>query len=224
MDCAPCAYPVFVRGGRSTDAVALYEVFVGEEYAITKSLSASPFVIDGGANVGMASLYFLNRYPGSKVVAVEPDPANFEICRKNLAPYGDRVVLVLGAIWKSAGSLALEPGADEWVTTVRGDRQGTVEAFTVPRLMTHGNGTVDLLKLDIEGSEREVFGAGAEEWLPHVRNIAIELHGDDCKDTYFRALEGYRYDLSMHTSWTGMVNGLPASCYVALCQNLCRES
>src|SRR5579863_320629 len=218
------AHPVFIRGGRSSDAIALYDVLVTQEYAIGANLRSPAFIIDGGANVGMASLYFLNRYPSARVVAVEPDDANLEICRMNLAPYGNRVTLIHGAIWKSAGRLSLEAGQQEWVNRVRDDQSGSVEAFALTSLIGLGDGKVDLLKLDIEGSELEVFGPEAQEWLPVVRNIAIELHGEDRKDHFFAALQGYRYDLSLHTTWTDPAAGSSMSCYLAICQNLREES
>jgi FkbM family methyltransferase len=217
-------HPVFIRGGQSSDAVALYEVLVTQEYAISATLDSPAFIIDGGANVGMASLYFLNRYPAARVVAVEPDDANLEVCRMNLAPYGNRVTLIHGAIWKCAGRLALEAGQQEWVNRVRDDQSGSVEAFTLGSLIAPGGGRVDLLKLDIEGSELEVFGPDAQEWLPGVRNIAIELHGEDRKDRFFAALKGYRYDLSLHRTWTDPDAGSSMSCYLAICQNLRDEA
>jgi FkbM family methyltransferase len=218
-------HPVYIRGGQSTDAVALYEVLVTQEYALTVDLDSPAFIIDGGANVGMASLYFLNRYPAARVVAVEPDAANLELCRKNLEPYGERVTLLQGAIWKSGGgSLSLETGEQAWSSRVLDDRAGSIEAFTVPSLIARGGGKVDLLKLDIEGSEGEVFGPEAQEWLPKVRNIAIELHGEERKTRFFAALEGYRYDLSLHRTWTDPADGSPMNCYLAICQNLQRAA
>ena len=211
-------HPVYVRGGGSSDAIALYEVLVTQEYALTATLDSPAFIIDGGANIGIASLYFLNRYPSSRVIAVEPDTANFELCRMNLGPYGDRAILVKGAIWKNEGRLALEAGEQEWVTRVRDDRPGSVEAFTIPTLIARGDGKVDLLKLDVEGSELEIFGPEAQQWLPSVRNIAIELHGEDRKTRFLAALEGYRYDLSLHLTWTDPAE--TSSCYLAICQNL----
>jgi len=213
-------HPIFIRGGQSSDAVALYEVLVTQEYALTAELETSPLIIDGGANIGVASLYFLNRYPRARVIAVEPDPANLELCRMNLAPYGNRVTLIHGAIWKSGGRLTLEMGRQEWLSRVRDDQSGSIEAFTIPSLMEHGDGKIDLLKLDIEGSEGEVFGPDAREWLPRVRNIAIELHGEENKARFLAALIGYRYDLSLHRTWTDSASGSSDSCYLAICQNL----
>jgi FkbM family methyltransferase len=217
-------HPIFIRGGKSSDAVALYEVLVTQEYALTANMDSPAFIIDGGANIGMASLYFLNRYPSARVVAIEPESTNFELCRMNLGPYGDRVVLIQGAIWKSAGRLALDLGEQEWVNRVRNDQFGTVEAFTIPSLIARSDGKVDLLKLDIEGSEIEIFEPDARKWLPSVRNIAIELHGDDRKDRFFAALAGYRYDLSLEHTWSDPAAGPSSNCYLAICQNLHSQS
>jgi hypothetical protein len=49
--------------------------------------------------------------------------------------------------------------------------------------------------VDIEGAEAAIF-AGDHEWLGDVKNIAIELHGEDCKRSFFEAMGRYRYDLS----------------------------
>ena len=59
-----------------------------------------------------------------------------------------------------------------------------------------GAGRVDLLKVDIERSELEVFDSSSASWLPKVRNICIELHGDDCKEVFMHALKDFEYDLS----------------------------
>jgi hypothetical protein len=107
---------------------------------------------------------------------------------------------------------------------VRDDRCGSIEAYTIPSLMDYGSGKVDLLKLDIEGSESEVFGPDAREWLPRVRNIAIELHGEANKARFFATLMGHRYDLSLHCTWADPAIGSYAYCYLAICQNLRLES
>jgi predicted O-methyltransferase YrrM len=42
-------------------------------------------VVDAGANIGLASLWFANQYPKAKIVCIEPDPENFRILKENLA-------------------------------------------------------------------------------------------------------------------------------------------
>ena len=60
-----------------------------------------------------------------------------------------------------------------------------------------GTESVDLLKIDIEGSELEVFNVASRSWLPKVKNICIELHGDECRKALMTALDGSDYEISL---------------------------
>ena len=191
-------YPVIARLGNSSDLKVFRQIFVNDEYACMRNISGA-FILDLGANVGFTSAYFLSRFPAAKVLAVEPDPGNFEQCRQNLAPYGDRAKVLLGAAWSTHSRLALSPGTlGEWgIQVVEGEgQQATVEAWDVPGLLQlAGEEQIDLLKVDIERSELQVFGRSSSSWLPRVRNICIELHGEDCKCVFFEALKEFEYDL-----------------------------
>jgi FkbM family methyltransferase len=208
-------HPVKIRGGNGSDGYAFYQILAMKDFDIFRDFGSPRLMIDAGANIGMSSIYFLNRYKNLKVVAIEPDPETFEICRMNLAPYSDRVVLIQGAIWSSRGRVALEKGELEWNSHVRQtelESDLTVEAYDVPALIeAGGGGMVDLLKVDIEGGEVELFGKNAGAWLPAVKNISIEFHGDECERTFFRALEGYEYDGFPYRSVTICQNIRPAS-------------
>jgi hypothetical protein len=52
---------------------------------------------------------------------------------------------------------------------------------------------IDLLKMDVEKAEKEIF-SDHPEWLGRVRNIVIELHGEPCAKSFFEAMSRYRYD------------------------------
>jgi FkbM family methyltransferase len=112
-------------------------------------------------------------------------------------------VLLQGAAWSERGRLNLSTDtAGEWASQVsrltEGDAGGDVEAWDVGSLIAMlGGAPVDLLKVDIEGAEREVFGEAAKGWLPKVRNICIELHGQDCQETFFNALSDFDYELEL---------------------------
>ena len=54
--------------------------------------------------------------------------------------------------------------------------------------------SIDLLKIDIEGSENGLFSLGTERWLDRVRNLCIELHGEECERAFRSAMQGYRYE------------------------------
>ena len=197
-------YPLIVRLGGSSDMDVFYQIFRFEEYACLRTISSPRFILDLGANAGYSSAYFLSCFPSAMVVAVEPDPDNFELCRKNLAPYGGRAQVILGAVWSKRCQLAFSKETfgigREWARQVHESEskqnEATVEAWDGPGLLQLGGGkNIDLLKVDIERSELEIFGSNCSSWLPKIRNICIELHGDDCKEVFLRALENFDYKL-----------------------------
>ena len=94
-------HPVTARLNGSSDMDVFHQIFQFDEYACVRNISSPRLILDLGANVGYSSAYLLSCFPGATVVAVEPDPGNFELCRRNLAPYGDRAKLVPGAAWSS---------------------------------------------------------------------------------------------------------------------------
>jgi len=63
------------------------------------SVSTEPDVIvDAGANIGLASICFANKYANATIIAVEPEQSNFELLEENVAPYPN-IVPVQAALW-----------------------------------------------------------------------------------------------------------------------------
>ena len=194
-------HPLQARLRGSSDLSVFEQIFIDQEYFCLRDLDEPFLVLDLGANVGYSSAYFLNVYPKARIVAVEPDEWNLAICKANLLPYGDRVLLLHGAAWSRPTTLRLLRGtfADgrEWTTQVEEfTEEGTsasVQAWDVGTLIDMcGGSMVDLLKVDIERAELSVFGEGASCWLERIRNICIELHGRESEEVFFAALEGLR--------------------------------
>ena len=214
------AYPVAVRMFPSSDDFVFDQLFVRREYApVCRRIKDPKFILDLGANVGFASAIFASRYPSAKILAVEPDPGNYQVCLRNLAPYGDRIRVLLGAVWAKSTQLALARGnfcdGREWATRVGEAAPGNpadVQAWDVATLLNlAGQSQVDLVKIDIEGSEAEVFAAETGRWLPMVRNLCIELHDEKCREIFFRALAGFEYEIEEHGEYTFCFNLRPAS-------------
>ena len=119
-------------------------------------------------------------------------------CSRNLLPYGDRARVHQAAVWAADTNLVLDHvyAGHEWAVKVRLAQPGeaaSAQGLSIPSLTP---GEIDILKIDVEGSEVELFGDTAETWLPRVRNIAIELHGKTCRDVFFARMSGYSYDPS----------------------------
>lgn len=196
-------HPVSARLRGSSDMSVLFQIFFFDEYGCLRNLKAPRLIFDLGANVGYSSAYFLSAFPTASIVAVEPDPENFAACQRNVAAFGGRARLVRGAVWSERCQLALTPGSSgdgrEWareVRLVKEKEEATVEAWDIPSLLRlTDNAEIDLLKVDIEGSETSLFGPNSAAWLPKVKNICIELHGPACEEVFFAALTNYDYDL-----------------------------
>lgn len=201
--CTP--FPLYYRPG-SSDYAVFRQIFAEREYRYIDGLARPEVIIDCGANVGYSSAYFLSRFPDCSVIAVEPDPGNFELLRMNLEPYGRRARLLNAGVWSHSARLKLAdtPFRDgrDWsrqVVECRGEEPGSIEAVGISELV-RGSGFewVSVLKMDIEGAEAVVFAANPDEWLERVDLLVIELHSDsalfgDARPVFAGALAGKPY-------------------------------
>jgi FkbM family methyltransferase len=171
--------PIYVRW-RTTDLSVFRQVFVTGEYDC--ELPHGPKVIvDAGANVGLTTILYANKYPAARILAIEPESSNFEILIKNVKTYS-QVTVLQAALWGINTTLQLvDPGIGHYgfrtgsISDSQGGRQ-RVEAFTVGAIMKKFDlERIDLLKVDIEGAEQEVFG-DCESWIDRVDAVVIETH------------------------------------------------
>ncbi len=86
------SHPFWVRAG-TADIVTVVNNLIREEYGQLPAQLHPRWMIDAGAYIGDTAAYFLSRYPGLRVISLEPEPANLELARRNLEPYGVRRLL-----------------------------------------------------------------------------------------------------------------------------------
>jgi FkbM family methyltransferase len=157
------------------------DIFVKRTLAF-RSASPAPRILDCGANVGLASLFFRQLYPQARITAFEADPALFAILGANLTANGaDSVEIRHVALWTSTGTLTFQcEGSDSgMISSLPGVVDG--RPTTVPSLRLRDvldEGPVDLLKLDIEGAE-DVVLADCEPVLHRVKALLMDLHEFD---------------------------------------------
>lgn len=200
-------HPLFMRRGTS-DLQVFDQIFVQCEYRCLDDLTEVGLIIDCGANVGYSSAYFLSCFPNCRIIAVEPDPENFAMLSRNLAPYGCRVNLVHAGVWSHVTRLGFvdEPYRDgrEWTKQVRRVEQGDkahIDGVDIETLLSSsGRDRISILKIDVEGAEVEIFSGDNLSWLNEVDAIAIELHDDsifgNATEVFFAAIEGRGFHLS----------------------------
>jgi FkbM family methyltransferase len=145
--------------------------------------SPRPRILDCGANVGVASLFFRRRYADARITAFEADPALFALLDANLNANGAAAIERRNvAVWTADGSLTFRSeGSDSgMIESLPGAVAG--RAVVVPSLRLRdiiaAESTIDLLKLDIEGAEDAVL-ADCEPVLDRVRAMVMDLHEFD---------------------------------------------
>jgi FkbM family methyltransferase len=192
-------HPIFCRPGTS-DLWVCWQIFVERMYDPSSHLNGVNLIIDCGANVGLSAVWFLNAYPKAKVLAIEPDPRNFDLLKQHLQPYEDRATLIHGAVWNKSEPLVIaNPNGSMHAIKVRkADRSevAQVQGYTIPELLEIANESVGIvLKVDIEGAESQLFSESAP-WLHRFDHIAIELHGEQSRTVFMDAIEEYAFDLT----------------------------
>jgi len=136
------------------------------------------FILDLGANVGLAALFFAARFPEAKIVCVEPQPETASLLRHNLSCLGDRARVVEAAVANEAGTMRLYLADEHYCASLmQSSNLGiAVRTVTVDEVMTESGLTrIDILKMDIEGAEKLVLAA-QPEWLRSVEILLIEMH------------------------------------------------
>lgn len=157
------------------------DIFVDASLAFETG-NPAPRILDCGANIGLASLFYKRRYPAARITAFEADPAIAALLADNLRANGAADVEVLaGAAWTEAGEITFQAdGADAGaVASVSGAPGGLAKTVPAVRLADWlAREPIDLLKLDIEGAEAAVL-ADCDAALANVRAILLEVHEFD---------------------------------------------
>ena len=134
-------------------------------------------IIDAGANIGAAALYFSFRFSSSRIIAIEPERKNCELLRMNCA--GLNITIVEAALGCEAGkSFLSDPGLSDWGFRTGDTGEYEVDVVTVDQLFN----TCDkekvaplICKIDIEGGEANLFKCNYS-WLERFPLVIIELH------------------------------------------------
>ena len=170
-------FDLVLRTGTPDLAVALDSL--GEEFA---SLAGQPdpggLIIDAGGYIGTAAMKLGAMFPASRVICIEPAAANLALLRDNAGALPN-VAILEAALAATEGEVELrDAGSGEWgfSTVAAGQPLARVAALTIETLLAHaGSDRIFILKLDVEGAEREIF-AHAGAWMDKVDILVAELH------------------------------------------------
>ena len=186
---------------KSFDIEVFQQVFIGKEYHFNAGFNPG-FIIDGGGNVGLAALYFANVYPNAKIVSVEPESGNYNMLIDNTRAY-DNIHPIQSGLWNKSTYLKVRNiGLGNWGFVVEECDKEDVETFralSIADIMTQYQADeIDILKLDIEGAEKEVFISHYDRWLPKTKILIVELHDRmkaGCSSAFIKAIAQYNFTI-----------------------------
>lgn len=152
-------------------------------------------VVDLGANIGLTSLFFCEKYAPRRIVMVEPDAANAEVLRANCAQCGPAVDVIVAAVGHEDGTVFFAESEESNLGHVA-ESGRPVPCISMPSLMKATElARIDLLKIDIEGGEGQLLTL-ANDWLELVGSIMVEFHPHVVDEPALIALlrsKGFRY-------------------------------
>ncbi len=172
-----------VRLNHGADAFIFSEIFIHKYYDFTLP-KAPETILDLGANIGFASLFFARKYPRVKIACVEPIPENVSLLKANLENNSVTAHIHARAVSVNDQPLVMQRDSHDYGHKVRDIPFGKqldgqvlrVEAITVHELMQQlGWKRIGLLKIDIEGYEGVLLREN-NEWLRDVDTLCIECH------------------------------------------------
>jgi FkbM family methyltransferase len=193
-------YSFFLRNGTS-DISVFNQIFYHGEYE--NDYRATPkTIIDCGANIGLSAIFFTNKFPNAKIIAVEPEKSNYKMLIRNTKDYSNIKCLNYG-IWSKSCNLLIEnKHAANWGFTtkeVNYENENVIKSLSLIDIFSNNNiNEVDILKIDIESAEKEVFEVISKDFLKKVKIIIIELHDRmkmNCSKTFFNAIADFDYVL-----------------------------
>ncbi len=136
-------------------------------------------IIDGGANIGLASIWFAKKFPEALILAIEPDKNNYGLLKENTAGYEGQIRCIRGAIWhrdsfvKIANPLSGE-ASFQVIETDASDPM-RIDAYSIDKLCSLGeSASAFIVKLDIEGTQKSLFQENTD-WLGRTRLVTLEL-------------------------------------------------
>jgi FkbM family methyltransferase len=196
------AVSLLVRTG-TPDPVVAMSCFGGEFDEVIASLPtlAHHLIIDAGGYIGTAAIVFARRYPSATVVTLEPSSLNYGLLLENVKPFSN-IVPLKAALAAQSGVVTLnDRGAAEWGYSLlpgadaarSREIEAGVTALTIGDILETFNANgIDILKMDIEGGELDIFRV-RPHWIDGVGSICIELHDniiEGCEEAFFRATKG----------------------------------
>lgn len=196
---------IWLRDDSSDDAL-FAELVRKDEYGYIAFKQEPKIIIDAGANIGLSARLFAKRYPEATIIAMEAELDNYKLlqCNTNGHP---RIIPLHAALMSTDGYghiVDVGEGDLAYQVSLSSGEGPSVKCISFKTLKQMYNlDTIDLLKMDIEGAEYELFRNNQIDFN-QVGTLIIELHDHirpGCNKCFFEAIKNH-YDFE----WIGGEN------------------
>ena len=169
---------------KSSDSFVFDAVFVHQCYKDARECSSPRWILDAGGYAGYSAIYFSHLFPDCKIVCVEPEIGNYDLMTYNISG-NDRIIPVNKALWSHDGQLGIalpdnHTKEDSWGYQVDEKPRGagmTARGITLKILQEEFHiPAFDILKIDIEGAEKEICDAHFAALFANCQMMFIETH------------------------------------------------
>lgn len=172
------------------DVQAVREIWRDAVYMPPQEASKTKCFVDVGANIGFASVYMARRTAVEQVIAVEPDPANAQLLRRNLAQNHINAIVLEAAVSAHDGRASFAQARKSNLGHLDDCGDTEVEVVSMATVLGHVDSDERvLLKIDIEGGEQQLFNGGLS-WLGRVEALTIEIHPEVADSPRIRQIIG----------------------------------
>jgi len=203
----------------SSDLFVYDQIFIDKEYKkiidIFKHQNQRPRVIlDCGSNVGYVSLFFDLYFKEAQFFCVEPDRQNCTQIAKNLKINEiENFKIYQKALWSSKTHLylntAFRDGLDWSFNITKDETETMVESISIQDIIQENNiDCIDILKIDIEGSEKEIFENDDRcDWLNITKVVALEIHDEVVnRESILRVFDKFGFEIVNEGELTYAIN------------------
>lgn len=154
------------------------EIFICDIYQF-KTNSLAPIIIDAGSNIGLSVIYFKLLYPNAKITTFEPDFENFKYLELNTKALAN-ITLHQKALSNEVGEKLFYRNllsGNLQGSFVKNDNSNSNIILETDILSSYINNEVDLLKIDVEGSEFQVVSELINRSKQkYIKSVIVEYH------------------------------------------------
>ncbi len=182
---------IFIQKLRNRyDLLTIYEIFSEESYNLTKykcweeinknylkiiENKKKPLLIDCGSNIGSSTEYFSRIFKNIFSIMVEPNLESVRLSRDNIYNK-DHIILNKAISSKKKTVMIDDTNKDNRASKISNLGGKEVDTTTITDLLSgYQNTTPFIIKIDIEGYEKDLFESNIE-WIKDFQIIVIEIH------------------------------------------------